>query len=519
MTTWHTFGDKARFAVQYRFVPDPHAGQAAAPAQSASWGAFRIWHRGENLCEHRAQGALHDSVTWHLLPLLQWLVENWDPLFHEQRFPEGVQVASARQGYMKAVKASLGDPDPVVEARAVAWQAWWQRHSLRACREGGLFPDLFIRRVLDYVELSWGNQELPGSPLAFYFTVPAASTYSPIPEIAEPLHRAMQAAIAELGQTAGDLPEVAALRNLFKALEATSSANRYRWYLSPPRPADDQKPDGLGWLQAKMEQAGKQAQSLLSGRDKPLYVEHLSPVVAMFGSLSPNIGARDADRLVTLALAAYEAAREPEALSSHVEDLPLSAARANYDEGYDLALDLLEDLGLPEPDSLWIDIAAVLNRLGIAIHEMVLNDRGVRGVALAGGDVRPTIMLNTGHPMNATEAGRRFTLAHELCHILHDRGFGGHLSLASGPWAPHGIERRANAFAAMLLMPPQLVNRVLAGSSILEIGSLDGIKYLSNTLRTSLFATSEHLVNIGKLDEEDRDRIRTAILEGTGPKE
>jgi len=85
--------------------------------------------------------------------------------------------------------------------------------------------------------------------------------------------------------------------------------------------------------------------------------------------------------------------------------------------------------------------------------------------------------------------------------------------MASGPWAPQGIERRANAFAAMLLMPPEVVNRALAGSAIAQVDSLENIKHLSNTLHTSLPATLEHLVNIGKVDEGERDAIRSAMLE------
>jgi len=44
-----------------------------------------------------------------------------------------------------------------------------------------------------------------------------------------------------------------------------------------------------------------------------------------------------------------------------------------------------------------------------------------------------------------------------FCHILFDREYGTKWALASGPWAPRDLERRANAFAAMLLMPPGLL--------------------------------------------------------------
>jgi len=118
---------------------------------------FRLWVHGRNLCEHHAQGQLHTEVTWYLLPLFGWVAENWDPLFHEYRLPEPIEFNSARTAYLQGLRATLGDPDLQVEHRAEAWQRWWHRHALQACRDGGLFPNVFIRRLLDFVEISWGN--------------------------------------------------------------------------------------------------------------------------------------------------------------------------------------------------------------------------------------------------------------------------------------------------------------------------------------------------------------------------
>ena len=86
---------------------------------------------------------------------------------------------------------------------------------------------------------------------------------------------------------------------------------------------------------------------------------------------------------------------------------------------------------------------------------------------------KPCSLLNVDHPTYDTYSGRRFTLAHELCHLLYDRSYGWQLAIASGPWAPRDLERRANAFA-----------------------------------KTSPTATIEHLGNLGFLDEADRQRIR-----------
>lgn len=145
-----------------------------------------------------------------------------------------------------------------------------------------------------------------------------------------------------------------------------------------------------------------------------------------------------------------------------------------------------------------------------------LEDDNVRGVALAGGDIRPTILINASHPMNQKDSGRRFTLAHELCHILHDRGYGLRLSLISGPWAPPGVERRANAFAAMLLMPPGLVNRHIADLESSDIASVEVIEALAGRMGAGFMATLEHLTNLGKLDEGQRERIREAAWRRVG---
>ena len=46
------------------------------------------------------------------------------------------------------------------------------------------------------------------------------------------------------------------------------------------------------------------------------------------------------------------------------------------------------------------------------------------------------------------------TLGHEICHVLHDgEADGTTVGIISNDWAPYLIERRANAFAAMLLAP------------------------------------------------------------------
>jgi Zn-dependent peptidase ImmA (M78 family) len=102
----------------------------------------------------------------------------------------------------------------------------------------------------------------------------------------------------------------------------------------------------------------------------------------------------------------------------------------------------------------------------------------------------------------------RFTLAHELCHLLLDREWGEEVAVASGPWAPLAVEQRANAFAAAFLMPSRLLREAVAALTrpIDEPGSM---LILANRLRVSTSSLVDRLYNLGEITLEDRIRLRT----------
>lgn len=177
-----------------------------------------------------------------------------------------------------------------------------------------------------------------------------------------------------------------------------------------------------------------------------------------------------------------------------------------WEEGYRLATAVLEVLHLEAASAQPIDIDAVYQALGIGIDSIELRDRSIRAVAIAGTQFCPTVLLNLRYEFLEEET-RRFTLAHELCHILHDRGYRAQLAMASGPWAPVDVERRANAFAAMFLMPRELVGAVVrAVTQALETPA--AIWTVANALRMSYSSTLEHLCNLGFIAESLRDSLR-----------
>ena len=97
-------------------------------------------------------------------------------------------------------------------------------------------------------------------------------------------------------------------------------------------------------------------------------------------------------------------------------------------------------------------------------------------------------------------------MAHEFCHILFDRRVGRPLTVVSGRWAPLGIEQRANAFAAMFLMPTESVREAVLGLNE-PVASAGGVESLAARLNAGYSATLWHIRNLGVIDDFDLERI------------
>jgi len=235
-------------------------------------------------------------------------------------------------------------------------------------------------------------------------------------------------------------------------------------------------------------------------------VSFLDSPVLMFGGVSPDISDKDVETLLAF-LASHFGHKENSQVTELVDTSIGAPIAAPFEEGYDLAEDLLEQLGLPGTAS-FIDIADILITLGIAVEEHQLQTHAIRGVALAGMQYSPAILVNTNSQFNRTEFGRRFTLAHEFFHILYDRARAKRVTHTSGPWASPGVEKRANAFAAMLLMPRDLVRRSLVDKEIERIAGA------AQSMRVGISSLIEHLYNLNVIDELEREVLREEISGG-----
>ncbi len=500
-------GSRDRFAVRIAFLTDPDQGRAATREHSLSWGAIEIWANGHNLCRHLEQGESIDAAHWYLLPILRWLASNWDFLLHEERLPGRNAGPDAWISMQRTAEPPQAFPDDAAEQWEIGWHNWWERHALQASREGGLVPNLFVRRWRDLIELSWGDRPIAGAPEGFTFgAIHGCARFGP-GDVAYVLHGILDDSSHHLLNELPTSPVFAQLRGDVQRLRKTD--RRRRLGLLSGFRCDSLQPEER-WRQIESlfpsNLPSEVGDALFGVQANDLVIESPAQVALMFGSLSPTIDSADARSLAEKLVQFYDPRGEDSNLSRVVRDVPVEGSEERaWKQGYQLAENCLEAIDGAIAKEPPLAVEKLLDHLGISVEPIKLNDQSVRAVALAGPKHRPAVLVNDNVRHHSVQT-RRFTLAHELCHILHDRGYGAKLALASGPWAPVDVEKRANAFAAMLLMPTDRVGSVVRHLTS-PLDSAEAVWEVANAFQTSFTATLGHLYNLGHIDEVTRDAL------------
>lgn len=491
------FGDPSRFEIAMRWVSDYEPRERRPAHGGWSTGELRLTVGNLVLTRHEFTGSDHDAVRWYLLPFFEWLATNWVSLLHEERFAwrDNHAVPAATAVFM-ALRRLIDAHSELEQAEYAAVQGWWARHAMRAGDSSALFPDLVIRRLVNDVEISWTARQPSYAPDGYRFMLaPGAATLA-ISEVAGPLWEALAWAVSAppADLDADDRESIADLERRIDQLQHLSLATLEQAYL----PTElfhkvERARDDLGLPDRSIRATGLPA------------IAQLDDAVLMFGGVSPNIGVQDTHTLLHL-LAKQVGGQDSPELANLIDTTIGAPLTAPFEEGYDLAEGLLDDLDLANGTTV-IDMRALVSRLGISVIEPRFRTSTIRGVAIAGVEYRPAIIVNLTSAYNTEEPGRRFTLAHELFHILYDRERARRITHSSGPWAPPGIEKRANAFAAMLLMPRHLVRHFLPHDDL----SRDSLFEMAIAMEVGATALLEHLFNTGVIDEFKRDELRAAL--------
>ena len=176
------FGTSTRFHIRLGWRIDPEPAERRPVGHGWSIGTLALTVAGRNLMSHRVQDHSQDSICWFLGPLFHWFAENWISLFHEEHFawPESSAEAAATACEL-AIARTAG------EESLEASQQWYFRHGISAGASGGLFPDMFLRRFSDDIELSWTGAAPAFAPDGFAFISDPGRAYLPLEDVALPL--------------------------------------------------------------------------------------------------------------------------------------------------------------------------------------------------------------------------------------------------------------------------------------------------------------------------------------------
>lgn len=506
--TWSRLaGDTSRFALALSFEADPDAGVGADAEEAASWGAIQLWVEGKNLTLHTVDGLTSESVQWYLLPFLEWVAHAWNPLLHEERPPAEPQASDA----VHDLRASSAAPPTLDADDAFKWESnwyeWWGRHALKSSRHGGLFPDVVMRRWRDKIELSWEPDTTPGAD-ELQFHVPYGQARLAPEDVAHPLYDSVLAATEELNERLHKSVRIGRLLRALRAIDDTKMASkRLLWMVDAGTTGRARRQ----WRRVTktLEGASKAArEAALAVTSDSLVVTGSCHAALLFGAVSPSLGNEDVVKLAEMLIEVYNPTGEQGPLLEHASQRPLrSVPGPAWHEGWLLAEQASE--ALHPPGGSWVDMKGLLQRVSVPVIDLALDDEEIRGLSIAGKHHRWTICINPSYHDGNDDEVRRFTMAHELCHLLYDRSEEQKVAIASGPWAPKDVERRANAFAAMFLMPRDLVR--LACREAGDLREMPAIESVASQLHTSVTATLHHLSNLYVIDEGTRDRLLSEL--------
>ncbi|NOY28537.1 MAG: hypothetical protein GXP62_21990, partial [Oligoflexia bacterium] len=440
-TYWaHFSGDTSRLGFRVELERDPHGGVGATADEAASWGKFELWVDGINLCEHLEGPNRVGAVHWYLLELLEWFVGNWDAMLHEERLPARVEAPSAWESLKKTRFPPPLYSDDAQSGWYTEWQEWWKSHCIQDARFGGLFPEVFLRRWRDDIEVSWGQSAIAGARGDVHFLAGEGVARFDAVEAADVLFDVVDATTVRIAEEVPGSERLRVLRDQLGCLRTPARHWARVGFLAGVARRVDIGVGGLHQLRDAVAQAWEAGADAIFGvPEESLVVAGACRAGLMFGSMSPAVGEGDLLLLASEMARAYSA-EEPCANYTELrEERPPPAKLSQaWEDGYELAEDLREALlerGVLDGDSVFVDVEAVLNALGIVQKKISLSDKGVRAVAFCGHGHSPTVLCNQRYSGSQKAEIHRFTLAHELCHVLYDASRASELAIASGPWA------------------------------------------------------------------------------------
>lgn len=461
------FGDKRTFAFELRALGGSPL--EADPSAAATWAELLIWVDGRNVTRHvheDREPQICEGLHWPVIYLARWLVRSWPRLFEQHIWPIPGSYRNARDvcraldrrllQLEEEAEREMGD-DAELDRRAEERDAFVRSHALTAGAAGGLCPDMYLARDGSRVSVAMGS----------------AAQHPRVQFLHRPHEKDIPAALfldAALGLVSWTRGQISAIDAAI-CMEDLEVFSAWLSRIKSPAAAEASLFGYLGIAAAELEGVFSSAVSKIPGIEplRQLQLTDLfeldpswlndgagfdpsrSGVAMVFRALVPTLEPRDIFDIVNKLREYPRRAHADKTLRTSRSKLPPRTGRErDFEHGYSLAVAFREQIG---NQTGCFDVETWLQAIGIGVEELSIPDPDVDGGAVWDDTHGPVILVNPASPRAATRWGRRMVLAHELCHLLIDRDAAVSLKIMSGPWAPPLLERRANAFAAELLLP------------------------------------------------------------------
>jgi Zn-dependent peptidase ImmA (M78 family) len=402
------------------------ASRASGTAAEATRGALYVEIMGRPVWGDRTV-ARRIGIPWTWVDLLEHLARNWASLVWEEADPLDLRVPP-QELRTEAERRWKRLPTTAIEPEERTLLRFQRAHDLAMALGGASAPSLWLMREGARFMLA-GDRFL---------------TYRPFPEVKSTL----EAIGSEIASRLSLVPDERAAQARAAWSQREQIASETLVSLAT----------GLSRERLASLQAG---QDTTSYWEVPFKEPQPTPVLAaarMLGPLAP-------DPVMKACLDWIRSCRrrptsDLDALSSEaIHSARALNIRQPFAQGYKLAGWLRAIPGISTAEGR-VDPDNLLASLGVEVSEADLGWPEIDAVACWSSDHGPAVRYNSVGRHAQGESGRRTTLAHELCHLLVDRGAAMPLAEVLGGRTPIIPEKRANAFAAELLLP-----RIVAGQT------------------------------------------------------
>lgn len=443
-------GDPNRFAIRFSWERCPF--ELADSGQQATWAEIAIVCATRVLTRYVDPVGLHDSILGPASALAMWIGRSFPALASGERLYLAERAMDAHSLLQSWTPADWDEHEDELEG-------WLASHSLQSVGQGLILPNVLFWRRGDSMRVSWKGDPAPRTERQVQYVGSGAATVE-AREVLDVLRRFMRIVAQRIAQAPGTSTSVQAIR---QAADRLSRPWEMQFDVIAGRLGQSQS-SLLKSLRQKdpTPHAVRKHLSEAYGveLDKVRGPEDIDSPVAM-AARSASPGFSDADRQKLIALSRALPARQPaerlQVLRVEPGSQPtLPLMEEEYVIGYQRAEWVRQRLSNPAD---FIDVERVLMEHGCEVQDLTFDDVATDGVALWRQDNRCLIAINKSSPRAATVWGRRTLLAHELYHLLFDTKDRRFFGECRSEWTAAPSERKANAFAAELLLPEKALPR------------------------------------------------------------